>query len=65
MPELFIADKLALAVCTSIETLFFAYPYKCFKIFSFVFFHFLSAGRLSIFALKSSSLIDAKHGIEL
>ena len=35
--------NLHLAVCTSIETLCFACPYKSLKIANFVFLHFLSA----------------------
>ena len=43
----------------------FACQYISLKIVNFVFLHFLSAWRLSILAIKSSSLIDSNHGEEL
>ena len=53
-----------LAVCTSFETLCFACLYKCLKIVSLGFLHYLSTFHLSHFASKSSALIDSMHGEE-
>ena len=50
--------NLHLSVCTCFETLCFACLYKSLKIVNFVFLHFLSARRLSLLAIKISSLID-------
>ena len=45
-----------LVLCLSVQVL---------EIANFVFLHFLSAWRLSLLAIKSSSLIDSNHGEEL
>ena len=45
--------------------LLFACLYKSVKIVYFMFLHFLSALRLSLLAIKSSSLIESKHGVDL
>ena len=58
-------QNLHLAVCTSFYILCYACLYKFLNIDNFVFLHFLSAGRLSLFALKGSSLVDLNHGEEL
>ena len=58
-------QNLHLAVSTRLETLCFAFLYMTLKIVNFMFLHFLSAWRLSLLAMKSSSLIDSNHGEEL
>ena len=54
-----------LAVCTSLEAMCLAFLQSPLKTVNILFLHFVSAWRISFLAMKSSSLIESNHGVDV